>query len=132
MIVVDSSVWIDYFNGINTAQVVKLHETLGARPIAIGDLILAEVLQGFRQDSHFDTAKNLFESVDILEMLNARRAIESAENFRTLRKRGITIRKTADTIIATYCIGERLPLLYSDKDFEPFVKYLGLISAMDI
>lgn len=130
MILVDSSVWIDYFNGVDAPQTEKLDKVLGINPVAIGDLILAEVLKGFRQDSHFHLAKKLFQSLDVYQLLNPIRAVDCAENFRTLRKQGITIRKTADTIIATYCISEHLPLLYSDKDFDPFVKYLGLVSVM--
>jgi len=132
VILVDSSVWIDYFSGIDTAQTEKLDKTLGINPIAIGDLILTEVLQGFRHDSQFDSAKRLLQNLDIHPMLNATRAVECAENFRALRKQGITIRKTAGTIIAPYCIHEHLPLLYSDKDFDPFVKHLGLLSAMKL
>ena len=132
MILVDSSVWIDYFNGVDNPQTETLDKTLGVDPVAIGDLILTEVLGGFRQDSHFHSAKTLFQSLEVYQLLNPARAVDSAENFRTLRKQGITIRKTADTIIATYCISERLPLLYSDKDFDPFVKYLGLVSALGL
>ena len=132
MILVDSSVWIDYFNGVDSPQTETLDKTLGVDPVAIGDLILTEVLQGFRRDSHFHSAKNLFQSLDVYQLLNPARAVNCAENFRTLRKQGITIRKTADTIIATYCISEKLPLLYSDKDFDPFVKHLGLVSAMGL
>ncbi len=129
MVVVDSSVWIDYFSGVGTPETDRLDDTLGTRLVAIGDLILTEVLQGFRHDKDYKAARNVFEDVTVFEMLGAHRAIKSAENFRTLRKKGITVRKTADVIIATYCIEQKLPLLFSDKDFRPFVKYLGLIEA---
>lgn len=129
MIVVDSSVWIDYFCGNNTEQVDTLEQILGSRPVAAGDLILTEVLQGFRHDKDYRTAKGLFENVTILEMLGKDMAIKSAENFRALRKKGVTVRKTADIIIASFCIENRLPLLFSDKDFTPFVAHLGLIVA---
>ncbi len=129
MIVVDSSVWIDYFIGAENTQTNTLHARLGNQPVAAGDLILAEVLQGFRKDKDFKNAKMLFESVRIFEMLDVDIAIKSAENFRKLRKKGITVRKTIDTIIATYCIEENIPLLYSDRDFKPFVKHLGLQEA---
>ena len=94
--------------------------------VAAGDLILAEVLQGFRHDRDYRTAKALFDNVTIFEMLGRDMAIRSVENFRTLHKKGITIRKTADVIIASFCIKQKIPLLFSDKDFKPFVKYLGL------
>lgn len=129
MMVVDSSVWIDYFRGVETPQTDKLDNTLGRKPVAIGDLILTEVLKGFRHDKDYMAARRVFEDVTIFDMLGAQMAIKTAENFRTLRKKGITVRKTADVIIATFCIDQKLPLLFSDKDFKPFVKHLGLIEA---
>ena len=129
MIVVDSSVWIDYFIGVPNKQTNILHESLGHRPVAIGDLILTEVLQGFRQDKDYRAAKTLFEDVTLFDMLGKEMAIKSAENFRALRKKGITVRKTADIIIASFCIDQKLPLLFSDKNFRPFVKHLGLIEV---
>ena len=126
MILVDSSVWIDYFNGQSTPQVEILDNLLGAQPVAIGDLILAEVLQGFRQDSDYTTAKRLLNSLTVFNLLNSDLAIQSADNFRALRKQGITIRKTIDVIIATFCIQENHALLFSDRDFMPFVQHLGL------
>jgi predicted nucleic acid-binding protein len=129
MIVVDSSVWIDYFCGNERPQTDRLDELLGVKPVAVGDLILAEVLQGFKSDNDFKIAKQLFEDVTIFEMLGEERAFKSAENFRYLRTKGITIRKTADVIIATFCIEQRIPLLFADKDFRPFVDHLGLIEA---
>lgn len=91
-----------------------------------GDLILAEVLQGFRKDKDYKTAKNLLTLLTVFNMLDTSIAIESADNFRLLRKKGITVRKTVGAIIATFCIKNNLPLLHSDKDFEPFHKYLRL------
>jgi len=129
MIVVDSSVWIDFFTGNNTTEVEKLDSLLGEELIAIGDLILAEVLQGFRMDKDFRKAKELLMSLAIVNMLDTSIALKSAANFRTLRKKGFTIRKTIDTIIATYCIENKLPLLHSDKDFRPFHKHLKLKNA---
>lgn len=126
MILVDSSVWIDYFNGQSTPQVEILDNLLGAQPVAIGDLILAEVLQGFRQDSDYITAKRLLTSLTVFNLLNSDLAIQSVDNFRVLRKQGITIRKTIDVIIATFCIQENHALLFSDRDFMPFVQHLGL------
>ena len=129
MIVVDSSVWIDYFTGIDSKQTNTLDNTLGLKPVAIGDLILTEVLQGFRHDKDYKAARVLFKDVTIFEMLGTKMALKSADNFRTLRRKGITVRKTADVIIASFCIDRKLPLLFSDKDFKPFVKHLGLAEA---
>ena len=129
MIIVDSSVWIDYFGGVDTKQSEILDSALGTSLVAVGDLILTEVLQGFRSDKDFRTAKALFAEITVLEMLGKEMALKSADNFRKLRKKGITIRKTADVIIASFCIGRDLPLLFSDKDFRPFVRHLGLIEA---
>ncbi len=130
MIVVDSSVWIDYFTGNNTLAVEKLDALLGEEPVAIGDLMLTEVLQGFRADKDYRKAKELLMSLAIVNMLDTAIALKSAENFRTLRKKGITVLKTIDTIIATYCIENKLPLLHSDKDFRPFHEHLKLQNAV--
>ncbi|PCJ12633.1 MAG: VapC toxin family PIN domain ribonuclease [Gammaproteobacteria bacterium] len=129
MIVVDSSVWIDYFTGTDNKQTDTLDSILGLKPIAIGDLILTEVLQGFRHDKDYKAARALFDNVTIFDMLGTERALKSADNFRALRKNGITVRKIADVIIASFCIDRKLPLLFSDKDFKPFVKHLGLAEA---
>ena len=126
MIMVDSSVWIDYFTGVASKQTDTLDKTLGQEPVAVGDLILTEVLQGFRRDKDYETARTLFDDLTVFEMLGRNMAIKSAENFRALRKRGITVRKTTDVIIASFCIERKFPLLFSDKDFKPFVKYLDL------
>jgi len=129
MILVDSSVWIDYFSRVDSTQTDTLDNALGLELIAVGDLILTEVLQGFRYDRDYKTAKELFENLTVFELLGKEMALKSASNFRTLRKKGITIRKTADVIIASFCIDRKLPLLFSDKDFGPFVKHLGLVEA---
>jgi predicted nucleic acid-binding protein len=129
MIIVDSSVWIDYFNGRDTPQTARLDELLGLELLGIGDIILTEVLQGFRDDTDYRTAKEMLTSLTLLNMLGIEVAVKSADNFRILRKRGITIRKTIDVIIATFCIENDHSLLFSDKDFMPFVEYLGLISV---
>ena len=130
MIVVDSSVWIDYFGGKTTPAAETLDSLLGETPVAAGDLMLVEVLQGFRADSDFAQARDLLMSLTIVNMLNTSIALRSAANFRTLRKKGVTVRKTIDTIIATYCIENSLALLYSDKDFQPFREHLKLQSAL--
>ena len=126
MIVVDSSVWIDYFNGVESVASQRLDALLGVEPLAVGDLILTEVLQGFRSDAHYRTARELLTSLTVLDMLGEQMAIRSAENYRALRERGITVRRTVDVVIATYCIEHDLPLLFEDKDFLPFVRHLGL------
>jgi len=129
MILVDSSVWIDYFNGVQNTQTNTLNDALGLKPIAIGDLILTEVLQGFREEKHYKTAKLLLEDLIIFDLVGKEIAVKSTDNFRFLRKKGITIRKPVDVIIATFCIERKLPLLFIGKDFKPFVKHLGLSAA---
>lgn len=126
MIMVDSSVWIDYLRGTATAEVRHLDRLLGAEPLAIGDLILMEVLQGFSSDREFSRVQALLAPFELIELGGRDIAIQAAKNFRVLRKHGITIRKTIDTIIATRCIKDDLQLLSSDRDFVPFVKHLGL------
>lgn len=130
MILVDSSVWIDYFRGTATPQAEKLDSLLGTEPLATGDLILTEVLQGFVSDRDFNQARKLLTSLVVVELVGQDIAIKAARNFRLLRAKGITVRKTIDTIIATRCIESRLTLLYSDRDFDPFVAHLGLRSAL--
>jgi predicted nucleic acid-binding protein len=130
MILVDSSVWIDYFNGHETPQTHKLDTLLGVEPIGIGDLILAEVLQGFRSDADFRIAQQLLLSLSVFDMVGADLALKSANNFRVLRKQGITIRKTIDVMIATFCIEQSHALLFADKDFLPCVEHLGLFAVM--
>lgn len=131
MILVDSSVWIDYFRGTATPQTEALDLLLGSEPIATGDLILAEVLQGFVSDRDFNQAKRLLTSLVVIDLAGQDIAVQAAKNFRTLRSLGVTVRKTIDTIIATRCIESRLPLLFSDRDFDPFVEHLGLRSALN-
>ncbi len=126
MILVDTSVWIDYFNGVDRIETDTLDKALGNETVAIGDLILIEILQGFRTDKQYNMAKELLEPLKKFEMLGLSIAVKTADNYRKLRKKGITIRKTADVIIATYCIENGIPLLFTDRDFIPFVKYLGL------
>jgi predicted nucleic acid-binding protein len=129
VIVVDSSVWIDFFNGLSTPEVELLDGLLGATPVAIGDLTLVEVVQGFRHGKDVATARQLFRSLAPLPMLGARNAWKAAENSRELRRRGVTVRKTIDGIIATACIEANLPLLFSEPDFLPYVEHLGLEAA---
>lgn len=130
MIIVDSSVWIDYFNGTETPQTNKLDELLGVELLGIGDIILTEVLQGFRHDQDYRTAKKVLTSLIVFDMLGIKIAILSADNSRILRKQGVTIRKINDVIIATFCLENDHSILFSDKDFIPFVKHLGLNAVL--
>lgn len=130
MILVDSSVWIDYFRGTATLQTDKLDSLLGNQPLAVGDLILTEVLQGFGSEKDFNLAKKLLTRLVVIELGGQDVAIQAAKNYRTLRALGITVRKTIDTVIATRCIESGLTLLHSDRDFDPFVAHLGLRSVL--
>ena len=129
MILADTSVWIDYFNGVESAGTDLLDSALDKETVVIGDVIFLEVLQGFRRDKDYDTANRTLRLLDHYPMLGVQMVEKCAGNYRALRKKGITIRRTADIIIATFCIEHRLPLLHSDRDFVPFEKHLGLISA---
>jgi len=129
MILVDSSIWVDYFNGISSKQTDWLDTALGEEVIIIGDIILAEVLQGFQKDADYKRAKELLLDFPIIDLTGKDVALESATNYRYLRKKGKTIRKTIDVLIATACIHHGLTLLHNDKDFVPFEKYLNLKSV---
>jgi predicted nucleic acid-binding protein len=126
VILVDSSVWIDYFRGVETPQVDKLDSLLGKEPLAIGDLILAEVLQGCGTERDFNQVRRVLEAFTLVDLGGKDVAIQAAKNFRALRARGITVRKTMDTIIATRCILSAYPLLHADRDFDAFEMHLGL------
>lgn len=126
MILVDSSVWIDYFRGTVTTQTEKLDKLLGQEPLAIGDLILTEVLQGFHKERDFNKARKTLTSLLVVELGGQEVAIQAARNFRALRRLGVTIRKTIDTVIATRCIQNGYDLLHNDRDFDPFTMHLGL------
>jgi predicted nucleic acid-binding protein len=129
LILVDSSVWIDYFNGANTRQSEKLDGLLAREPLAIGDLILTEVLQGFTAERDFKRVRRMLTSLTVVDLAGPEIAVQAAINFRRLRARGVTVRKTVDTIIATRCIESGFDLLHDDRDFDPFTKYLGLRSV---
>ncbi|MGH6640437.1 MAG: type II toxin-antitoxin system VapC family toxin [Polaromonas sp.] len=130
MILVDSSVWIDYFNGRPTPQAQRLDELLGNEPLTIGDLILTEVLQGFGSEKDFNQAKKLLTALTIVDIGGRDIAIQAAKNYRALRALGVTVRKTIDTVIATRCIESGYTLLHNDRDFDPFVMHLGLRSVL--
>ncbi|UCC39788.1 MAG: PIN domain nuclease [Candidatus Aminicenantes bacterium] len=126
MILVDSSVWIDYFNGKLTPKTDWLETAFGREVIVMGDIILTEVLQGFQRDRDFRKAKELLLNFPFMEMLGQELAIESAVNYRYLRKKGVTIRKTIDVIIGTFCLHHDFSLLHDDQDFDPLEKHLKL------
>ena len=129
MILVDSSVWVDYFRGVVTAEADKLDTLLGVEQVVTGDLILTEVLQGFVGEREVNQGRKLLASFPMIPLVGEEIAIQAARNFRKLRTLGITVRKTIDTLIATSCIEKEISLLYSDRDFDPFVQHLGLRSA---
>jgi predicted nucleic acid-binding protein len=126
MILVDSSVWIDYFNGVKTRQTDRLDELLGSDLLLTGDIILVEVLQGFRNDRDFRRAKRALDGLEFRAMLGRDIALKSAANYRALRAQGVTVRKTIDTLIATFCIENGHELLHADRDFDPIEEHLGL------
>jgi predicted nucleic acid-binding protein len=126
LILVDSSVWIDYFNGTITPQTDMLDRLLGEELLAVGDLILTEVLQGFGSERDFNQARKMLTALSVVELGGQEIAVQTARNFRKLRNLGITVRKTIDTVIATRCIESGYELLHSDRDFDPFAKHLGL------
>jgi predicted nucleic acid-binding protein len=129
MIIVDSSVWIDFFNGNDNYEADVLDNLLGSQEVSTGDLIILEVLRGFRSYKDYKIAKNHLASLVQYNMLSSELAMKATDYYRKLRKKGITIRKTADVIIATFCIENNHSLLFSDKDFNPFVDHLGLRPA---
>jgi predicted nucleic acid-binding protein len=129
VILVDSSVWIDYFRGASTATSERLDALLMTEPLYIGDLMLAEVLQGFTTDRDFERGLQLLSGLNFIEIAGGKIAIAAARTYRDLRTRGVTVRKTIDCLIATRCICDGYALLYSDRDFDPFVQHLGLQSA---
>jgi predicted nucleic acid-binding protein len=132
MIMADSSVWIDLFRGNSTPQAEKLVGLIQSKQLVVGDLVLAEVLQGYDSDREFNQALRLLTIMPILSIGGEAIAIEAARNYRTLRTKGITVRKAIDTLIATRCIVDGHALLYSDRDFDPFVEHLGLVSGMEV
>ena len=128
MYLVDSSVWIDFFNGKATPQSDYLAEHIEEGRFLVGDLMLAEVLQGTASTVQFDQVLRLLSAADQIAIVDRSCAVQAARNFQALRAKGITVRKTIDTLIATRCIANGIPLLFSDRDFDPFVEHLGLES----
>ena len=130
MILVDSSVWIDYFNGIHSPETDHLDALLGREIAATGDVILLEVLQGFRADAEVAAARRAMSRLPQFDLLGRERVHRAADRYRALRRAGVTVRKTIDVIIGSFCIDEGLPLLFSDRDFLPMVHHLGLVSVL--
>ena len=126
MLIVDTSVWVDYFKGIENSQTNYLHAILNQTPILIGDLNLAEVLKGFRYDPDFESVRRALGKYAQVSMVSPVLAVQSARNYRVLRQKGVTVRKTIDSLIATYCIENSHELLHNDSDFDGYEKYLGL------
>lgn len=126
MIVVDSTVWIDFFNGVPTEQVRRMRGLLGQQEILVGDLILCEVLQGFRSEPDAAAARRALAAFDFAPMVGRELAARAAQNYRELRRRGITVRKTIDLLIGTFCIERGHRLLHADRDFAPMSQHLGL------
>lgn len=123
---VDSSVWIDFFNGKRTPESDLLESALGNVEIIIGDLIYMEVLQGFKIQKDFNTARRLLDLLEFQNLGGKDTVLLATDLFRTLRSKGITVRKTVDTLIAAFCIQAKIPLLHRDRDFDPFEKHCGL------
>lgn len=130
MILVDTSVWIDYLNGVQSKHTDALDAGIIDGTVAMGDLIFLEILQGIRDDRQYRKTRQTLMTLDLLELFGQGMPEKCADNYRALRKKGITIRKTTDIIIATFCIEHRMPLLFTDRDFIPFVDHLGLRSAL--
>ena len=130
MILVDSSIWIDYFTGRESVRTNHLDSLLGNELVLTGDLILTEVLQGIRDEQEFSQVRSFFAPLPVIAISSPTLAVQAAQNYRRLRGKGITVRKTIDSLIATRCIADGYPLLFSDRDFAPFVEHLGLVDAM--
>jgi predicted nucleic acid-binding protein len=127
VIVVDSSVWIDFLNGRNAPHVQRLRAVLGIDEIIVGDLMLCEVLQGLDSEEEAQEVETLLRRFEVVSMTSDAIAVAAARNFRALRRRGITIRKTIDLLIGAWCIENRKPLLHNDADFRPMARHLGLV-----
>ena len=126
MIVADTSVWIDYFRGIDAPHTNALDDELQINRIITGDLIITEFLQGFRNEKDYSEAKNIMDALEYRDFVGREIALKAVQNFRNLRTRGITVRKTIDVIIATFCIENNFPLIHNDRDFDPMEQHLGL------
>jgi len=126
MVLVDTSVWVDYFNGLETPRTDRLDQLLGSGRLLTGDLILAELLQGFAKDADYRTARRLLLELPCAELVGRDNALRAADYYRRLRKQGVTVRKTIDVLIGTYCIQHGHELLHADRDFDSMQRHLGL------
>lgn len=126
MILVDSSVWIDLLNNIVTEPVTRLRQLIPTSPILIGDLILCEVLQGLRTEAQARLVERSLRRFEAVALLDPELAVRAAANYRFLRRQGVTIRKTIDLVIGTFCLERGHALLHDDRDFEPMERFLGL------
>lgn len=129
MVLVDTSVWTNYFQGIYSIQGDRLDILLDSERVATGDLIITELMQGFRTKRQVADAQQIISRLEYFNLVGKDIAIKAAENYRFLRKKGVTIRKAIDVIIGTFCIENRIKLLHSDHDFEPMIEYLDLTTA---
>ena len=129
MIIVDSSIWIDYFNGKANRYTESLNRLSSDAALAVGDVLLTEVLRGFRHDGEYRFARAMMRKFEAVDMLGHENALRCAENYRALRRRGVTIRSAMDVVIANWCIAHECALLFQDRDFLPFVEHLGLDPA---
>jgi predicted nucleic acid-binding protein len=126
VILVDTSVWIDYFNGIENKQTERLDRILSEQSVLVGDIIFTEILQGFDSDKEFRLAKQALDPLDCIHLGGKSLAIKAASNFRFLRSKGVTIRKTVDMLIGSWCIEHEVELLHNDKDFDQIATQLPL------
>ena len=126
MIVADTSAWIDYFRGVVAPHTDALDRALSESRIIIGDLILVELLQGFSSEREFQIAKQLMEGLEYRDFVGRDMAMAAAQNYRVLRRQGITVRKTIDVLIATFCMENGFGLIHNDRDFDPMEQLLGL------
>jgi hypothetical protein len=126
MVIVDTTVWVDYFRGMQNSETDWLHEEADRQRLGLTDLILCEVLQGVRDETAVRRVRQELLKCEEFEAVGIQLAIEAIRNYRTLLSHGHTIRKTVDCLIATFCLRERHSLLHRDRDYEPFEKFLGL------
>jgi predicted nucleic acid-binding protein len=126
VVIVDSTVWVDYFNGLPNPETDWLDGQLDQQRLGLTTIIVCEVLQGLRQERKAIAVATALRQFEVFEMPNLAVALQAARNYRTLRSRGRTVRKTVDVLIATFCIEEQHSLLHRDRDFDPFEELLGL------
>jgi len=126
VVIVDTTVWIDYFRGVSNAETEWLHAEIDLQRLGITDIIMCEVLQGVRDESTAAAVERRLLTLETFTTGGVDLARAAARNYRTLRRRGHTVRKTIDCLIATFCIREQHSLLHRDRDFDPFETFLDL------